>query len=340
MWRLVPVLVAVFMTLLVVGAVIQYRDARERALSDAMRDMDTVASLAADQFDGALARQPSLRPAEAIKRLLSNRAITGGRQILVSDLSGRIVAAVPSLGTGGRALSDVLGPTQPLTVFAEKAGVMRIDLADGEDVLAAVGQLAAPYGQITIIHPVSDLLTEWRWASFRSGFLLFSTAFVLIVIASAYFWQTKRAVEVEAIHARVHGRIDTALNRGRCGLWDWDLARGRIYWSASMYALLDMEVRSDFLSLGEVNALVHPRDSDLSRLAEMVAASRSSTIDHVFRLRNGLGSYVSLRARAELVREGAESEFHLIGIAVDISNESHMSDDGTFVEGNTAPQSA
>ncbi len=324
--RLVPLLVAVFMTVLAVGAVIQCRDARDRALSDAMGDMEMVASLAADQLDGALARQPGLRPAEAIERLLPNRALTGGRQILVSDLSGRIVAAVPSLGTGGRVLSDLLGPTQPLTVFAEKAGVMRIDLADGEDVLAAVRQLAAPFGQIAIIHPVSDLLSDWRSASFRSGFLLFSTAFVLIVIASAYFWQTKRAVEVEAIHARVHGRIDTALNRGRCGLWDWDLARGRIYWSASMYAMLDMEVRSEFLSFGEVNALVHPRDGDLSRLAEMVAASRSSTIDHVFRLRNGLGSYVWLRARAELVREGTDSELHLVGIAVDISDEKRMAE--------------
>ncbi len=324
--RLVPLLVAVFMTVLAVGAVIQCRDARDRALSDAMGDMEMVASLAADQLDGALARQPGLRPAEAIERLLPNRALTGGRQILVSDLSGRIVAAVPPLGTGGRVLSDLLGPTQPLTVFAEKAGVMRIDLADGEDVLAAVRQLAAPFGQIAIIHPVSDLLSDWRSASFRSGFLLFSTAFVLIVIASAYFWQTKRAVEVEAIHARVHGRIDTALNRGRCGLWDWDLARGRIYWSASMYAMLDMEVRSEFLSFGEVNALVHPRDGDLSRLAEMVAASRSSTIDHVFRLRNGLGSYVCLRARAELVREGTDSELHLVGIAVDISDEKRMAE--------------
>ena len=324
--RLVPLLVAVFMTVLAVGAVIQCRDARDRALSDAMGDMEMVASLAADQLDGALARQPGLRPAEAIERLLPNRALTGGRQILVSDLSGRIVAAVPPLGTGGRVLSDLLGPTQPLTVFAEKAGVMRIDLADGEDVLAAVRQLAAPFGQIAIIHPVSDLLSDWRSASFRSGFLLFSTAFVLIVIASAYFWQTKRAVEVEAIHARVHGRIDTALNRGRCGLWDWDLARGRIYWSASMYAMLDMEVRSEFLSFGEVNALVHPRDGDLSRLAEMVAASRSSTIDHVFRLRNGLGSYVWLRARAELVREGTDSELHLVGIAVDISDEKRMAE--------------
>ena len=324
--RLVPLLVAIFMTVLAVGAVVQCRDARDRAVNDAVGDMEMVAALAADQLDAALARQPGLKPAEALERLLPDRALTGGRQILVSDLSGRVVAAVPSAGTRGRLLSDLLGPAQPLTVFTDKAGVMRINLADGEDVLAAVRQLAAPYGQIAIIHPVADLLSDWRSASFRSGFLLLSTAFVLVVIALAYFWQTNRSVEVEAVHARVHGRIDTALNRGRCGLWDWDLARGRIYWSASMYAMLDMEVVSEFMSFGEVNALVHPCDGDLSRLAEMVASSRSSTIDHVFRLRNGHGSYVWLRARAELVREGAGSELHLVGIAGDISHETRMAE--------------
>ncbi len=324
--RLVPLLVAVFMTVLAVGAVIQCRDARDRAVGDAVGDMEMVAALAAGQLDAALAHQPNLKPMEALGRLLPGRALTGGRQILVSDLSGRVVAAVPPLGARGRLLSDLLGAAQPLTVFADKPGVMRIDLADGEDVLAAVRQLDPPYGQIAVIHPVSDLLSDWRSASFRSGFLLFSTAFVLIVIALAYFWQTDRAVEVEAIHARVHGRIDTALNRGRCGLWDWDLARGRIYWSASMYAMLDMPVRAEFMSFGEVNELVHPRDGDLSRLAEMVASSRSSTIDHVFRLRNGHGAYVWLRARAELVREGGDSELHLVGIAVDISDEKRMAE--------------
>ncbi|RYB05579.1 PAS domain S-box protein [Lichenibacterium ramalinae] len=324
--RLVPLLVAVFMTVLAVGAIIQCRDARDRAVNDAVGDLEMVATLAAGQLNAAMAHHPGLKPAEALEQLMPGRALTAGRQILVSDLDGNVVAAVPPLVAGRRALADLLGPTQPLTVFADKAGVLRIDLADGQDVLAVVRQLAPPYGQIAVIHPMADLLSEWRAASFRSGFLLFSTAFVLTVIAMAYFWQTNRAVEVEAIHARVHGRIDTALNRGRCGLWDWDLARGRIYWSASMYAMLDMQARSEFMSFGEVNALVHPQDGDLSRLAETVAGSRSNAIDHVFRLRNSRGAWVWLRARAELVREGTGSELHLVGIAVDISDEKRLAE--------------
>ena len=322
--RLVPLLVAVFVTVLAIGAVMQCRYTRDRAVNDALGDLDAMATLAAAQMNGALARQQGLTPAQVLEHLLPIRALAAGRQIVVSDAAGTVVAALPSVGERRLRLADLLGPVQPLTVFADKAGVLRIDLADGEDVLAAVRQLDKPYGQIAVIHPVADLLSDWRSASVRSGLLLLSTAFVLIAIALAYFWQTNRSAEIESIHARVHGRIDTALNRGRCGLWDWDLARGRIYWSASMYAMLGMQARSEFMSFGEVNALVHPRDGDLSQLAETVAASRSNTIDHVFRLRNSCGAYVWLRARAELVREGSGSEFHLVGIAVDISDEKKM----------------
>ncbi len=69
------------------------------------------------------------------------------------------------------------------------------------------------------------------------------------------------------IYETVRSRIDTALNRGRCGLWDWDLARGRIFWSHSMFAILGLEPRDELLSFGEVNALVHPDDIDLYELA-------------------------------------------------------------------------
>ena len=73
------------------------------------------------------------------------------------------------------------------------------------------------------------------------------------------------------IYETVRSRIDTALNRGRCGLWDWDLARGRIFWSHSMFAILGLKPRDALLSFGEVNALVHPDDIHLYELAAQLA---------------------------------------------------------------------
>ena len=88
-----------------------------------------------------------------------------------------------------------------------------------------------------------------------------------------------------------------------------------------MYEILGMRPRGHFLSFGEINVLVHPHDGDLAQMAEMVAASKTNAIDHIFRIRNSEGEWIWLRARAELVRESNSQPPHLVGIAVDISEQ-------------------
>jgi two-component system, cell cycle sensor histidine kinase PleC len=117
----------------------------------------------------------------------------------------------------------------------------------------------------------------------------------------------------------VRARMDTALNRGRCGLWDWDLARGRLYWSDSMFEILGLTPREELLSFGEVDALVHPDDGSLYGMASHLADTSDGTIDRAFRMRHANGNWVWLRARAELVNQ--EGGTHVVGIAVDITEE-------------------
>ena len=68
-----------------------------------------------------------------------------------------------------------------------------------------------------------------------------TTGFVVLILGFAFHWQATRAREADVIYETVRSRIDTALNRGRCGLWDWDLARGRVFWSHSMFAILGLQ---------------------------------------------------------------------------------------------------
>ena len=63
----------------------------------------------------------------------------------------------------------------------------------------------------------------------------------MLILGFAFHWQATRAREADVIYDTVRTRIDTALNRGRCGLWDWDLARGRIFWSHSMFDILGLK---------------------------------------------------------------------------------------------------
>ena len=146
----------------------------------------------------------------------------------------------------------------------------------------------------------------------------------MLILGFAFHWQATRAREADTIYETVRTRIDTALNRGRCGLWDWDLARGRIFWSQSMFDILGLETKDDLLSFGDVSALVHPDDVQLYELATDLADARTTTIDQAFRMRHADGHWVWLRARCELVRQPGEPGPHLIGIAVDVTEQKHL----------------
>ncbi|MGB7018738.1 MAG: ATP-binding protein, partial [Xanthobacteraceae bacterium] len=151
-----------------------------------------------------------------------------------------------------------------------------------------------------------------------------TTGFVVLILGFAFHWQATRAREADLIHDTVRSRVDTALNRGRCGLWDWDLARGRVFWSHSMYDILGLPQKNDLLTFGEVNALVHPDDINLYELASQLADAKVQSIDHAFRMRHADGKWLWLRVRCELARQDGEAGPHLIGIAVDTSEQKSL----------------
>ena len=171
------------------------------------------------------------------------------------------------------------------------------------------------------MHPRGDALGPWRSDTALTVTLSATTGFVVLILGFAFHWQATRAREADVIYETVRTRIDTALNRGRCGLWDWDLARGRIFWSHSMFAILGLKPRDELLSFGEVDALVHPEDIQLYELARQLADAKTHLVDHAFRMRHANGHWVWLRARCELVQQSGDGGPHLIGIAVDITEQ-------------------
>jgi two-component system cell cycle sensor histidine kinase PleC len=147
---------------------------------------------------------------------------------------------------------------------------------------------------------------------------------VVLILGFAFHWQATRAREADIINDTVRGRVDTALNRGRCGLWDWDLARGRVFWTHSMYEMLGLPQKDELLTFGEVNALVHRDDIDLYELARQLTDGKLQSIDHAFRMRHARGRWLWLRVRCELTRQEGEVGPHLIGIAVDITEQKNL----------------
>jgi two-component system, cell cycle sensor histidine kinase PleC len=322
--RAVPVLIIAFLATICVGALVQILDQRRQALNNEAVSIEAAADLAAERL-----REPPKKSATAIEYLqqaLSNLlppwAMATGRRFMLTNVDGVVAAATPgSEAVIGRRLIDLLGPAQPLTTFGAGAGVMELTLPDGTRALATVRMLTPPLGQLAVVQPRAAALAAWHSLATLTITLSSTTGFVVLILGFAFHWQATRAREADLIYETVRSRIDTALNRGRCGLWDWDLARGRIFWSQSMFEILGLEAKNDLLSFGDVSALVHPDDVRLYDLAVELADATATTIDHAFRMRHANGHWVWLRARCELVRQSGESGPHLIGIAVDITEQ-------------------
>src|SRR5712692_9021746 len=321
--RAVPVLIIAFLVTMGVGAGVQVHDHRRQAIGAIVGDIAMIADLLNARLDQAAAatKNDSVRLAqELLDRALPQHAADGGRDILLTDLDGIVIAAAPRRMVG-TALLDILGPAQPLTTFGASAGVLETPLADGTDAFATVRGLKAPLGQLAVVQRREAALAQWRSDTALTVTLSATTGFVVLILGFAFHWQATRAREADVIYETVRSRIDTALNRGRCGLWDWDLARGRVFWSYSMFAILGLKPRDALMSFGEVNALVHPEDINLYELAAQLADAKATLVDHAFRMRHASGHWVWLRARCELVQQSGEGGPHLIGIAVDITEQ-------------------
>ena len=336
--RAVPALIIAFLLTICVGAVVQVLDHRREAISELIKQIESTADLLVARLE-ALEQpkgdKPDRRLQGELERLMPSWARAPGRQVLLANGDGVIVAgirhelvtnangsasttALLEAGVVGRRLIDVLGPTQPLTTFGVAAGVLEIPLADGSLAYGTVRGLWSN-GELAILHGRADALAAWASDTALTVTLSATTGFVVLILGFAFHWQATRAREADQIYETVRSRIDTALNRGRCGLWDWDLARGRLFWSHSMFAILGLKPRDALLSFGEVNGLVHPDDIDLYGLAAQLTDATATLVDHAFRMRHANGNWVWLRARCELVQQSGDSGAHLIGIAVDIT---------------------
>jgi two-component system, cell cycle sensor histidine kinase PleC len=325
--RVVPVLIVAFMLLICIGAAVQVVDYRRQAETEAKRTIEALA----DQLAVALDRpasdgRPSLtRTVDSLPHGLPQWATGDKRRVLIADGGGAIIASLPDdPALRGHSILDVLSPWQPVTTMGSAAHAMPITLPGGEIALASVRSLKNPIGMLAVLQPLDAALAQWRSTTALTITLAATTGFVVLILGFAFHWQATRAREADLIHDTVRSRIDTALNRGRCGLWDWDLARGRVFWSHSMFDILGLPKKDDLLTFGEVNALVHADDINLYELAAQLAEAKVHSFDHEFRMRHASGRWLWLRARCELAQQEGASGLHLIGIAVDVTEQKRL----------------
>jgi len=328
--RAVPTLIIAFLITIFLGAFVQVIDQSRQKRASTKRDLAALVDLLVERLDRlASIRQDRAANLERLQALLPELvpgwAVANGRHVIVTGADGRVLARVPTEGAGASdRVLDVISTAQLLAAPGQQGSVNDMTLPNGNGALAISKLVKALPGQVIVIQEKNDPL--WGSDAALSVTLSATTGFVVLILGFAFHWQSTRAREGDLINDAVRGRIDTALNRGRCGLWDWDLSRGRIFWSQSMFTMLGLDSRNDLLTFGEVNALVKSDDINLFDIADQLISGKLDHIDQTFRMQHTDGHWIWLRVRCELSQAAADGGLHLIGIAVDITEQKSLAE--------------
>ncbi|WP_454630159.1 ATP-binding protein [Bradyrhizobium cenepequi] len=328
--RAVPTLIIAFLITICLGAFVQVVDQNRQKRAALKRDLAALSDILAERIDRLTSsRRERLGNIEQLQSLLADLipswGIARGRHVIVTGADHRVLARAPidGLGENDRVL-DIVSTAQLLAAPSQQGILADMMLPNGDGALAISVPVKSLPGQVIVIQETNEPI--WGSDAALSVTLSATTGFVVLILGFAFHWQSTRAREGDLINDAVRGRIDTALNRGRCGLWDWDLSRGRIFWSQSMFTLLGLESRNDLLTFGEVNALVKSDDINLFDIADQLISGKIDHIDQSFRMQHTEGHWIWLRVRCELSLTAADGGLHLIGIAVDITEQKSLAE--------------
>jgi two-component system, cell cycle sensor histidine kinase PleC len=308
--RIVPLLLAGFVAIALIGFTFQLIHGKVAALDTASRQLSLIAdNTALNLKDKTLSSSTNWQG--PLAGSLPKGATADSRTILLADAEGQIQGHAPLEGSHSGNLLTILGPQQPLTTFGAEAGVLRLTLLDGTDAIVTVRNVHQADAQLAFIQPVSAALADWRRIASLEITLLVLTGLVLALLASGLWYLAPTATRAE------EGALTRELTEALpgCGVWRWNLARGHVHWSRPMYRLLGLEPCDKAMAFRVISQALHPED-DLRGEIDRHLREGASLFDGCFRLRHAHGHWVSLRLRGHITRGLRDREPWLTGMAV------------------------
>ncbi len=321
--RSIPILIIAFLLVIATARIVSLYGEVDRMEDMAGREAHYTASLVSMQLAGQTDLALRANAAEA-QTVLATIATPGPGLLrayaVLADRSGFVTAGTgDGLFLKGRYLQVVLPE-----LFAEDAPAEPMILAiSGRQHAVSLVRLADHAGYVVAATPLDAISGHLRDEIALNVTLFAGLSAIVLVLLYAYYTQAKRARDADEVFVESNLRVETALSRGRCGLWDYDMHDGRVFWSRSMYEMLGMKPRNGVMSFGDMARLMHPRDGSIYSLARAIGKGELRQVDQIFRVRHAAGHYVWLRARAQIIRSHS-GRVHLIGIAMDVTEQTKL----------------
>lgn len=324
--RAIPILILAFLAVVALARTIGIVNEHQR-METAVRQST---ALIAATVNAALGERPELFDArdrtEAEKRLslfLDREHFSNGAFVLLVDPTGRVFGSSPEAAAQvGLTLSSLLPEVMTIRQSGSRTGAIETDL-NGVLHHAIFTPIGTDGAMIVTAHSLQAVEDFWRRELSLNVTLFTCISVILFVILYAYFYQVKRARDADDTFLESNLRVETALARGRCGLWDFDLESRKLVWSRSMYEMLGLAPSSQPLAFADAARLMHPDDGNLYALARSVGRGSSRHIDQIFRMRHAQGHYVWMRARAQII-SSSTGDLHVIGIAMDVTEQHRL----------------
>lgn len=184
----------------------------------------------------------------------------------------------------------------------------------------AIGQSAVGPFTFHMSVDAQSIQSDWLNRLMDEIALLIGMCLVVLILGYSFLWQSDRTLEATRRFANANVRLETALNRGRTGLWDWDLETNEVDWSNSMFELLGYMPTGEVIPASYMERLLHPVDIGLSHKAGKLASSNGGELETVVRMRHSTGKWCWIHLHAQLVHVPG-SRKRLIGSANDVTQQ-------------------
>ncbi|MCO5730884.1 PAS domain-containing sensor histidine kinase [Rhizobium sp. SSA_523] len=322
--RSIPILIIAFLAVVAASRMMGLLSERTRMEESARQTVALLVSASSAAFAEHETYLASANRAGAEQRLalfLPQAQMDPAAMVLLVDSTGRIFGGSPNAAAyTGLRFSSILPEMVARQRFGGADGVIETAFNDMPH-YAAMRSLGG--GLVVASYSLETIELFWRQQVSLNVTLFTGISSVLLVILYAYYLQVKRARDADEIFMESNVRVETALARGRCGLWDFDLTNRRLFWSRSMYDMLGLPPGENVMSFSEAARMMHPADGNLFALARAVGRGNARQIDQVFRMRHASGHYVWMRARAQVMHT-APGRAHVIGIAMDVTEQHRL----------------
>ncbi|CDZ48271.1 Putative two-component sensor histidine kinase with a ATP-binding domain (C-term) [Neorhizobium galegae bv. orientalis] len=324
--RSIPLLIIAFLTVVaasrILGIVSEYTR-MENAARQSTALMAAAASAAFASDATALIGRDRAAAEKRLDAFLPQEHLGADAFFLFVDETGRIFGGTKQAASYiGRRLTSVLPETAALRRFGDESGVIETYFGEIPH-YAAIETVGSEGALIVAAYSMESINLAWRHDVSLNVTLFTGISAILLIILYAYYMQVKRAREADETFVESNLRIETALSRGRCGLWDFDVSNRRLFWSGSMYEMLGLPPAGNVISFTDAARMMHPTDGNIYALARAISRGNAKQVDQVFRMRHAAGHYVWMRARAQLVKT-SQGRTHVIGIAMDVTEQHRL----------------